>query len=311
MAQASGPSCAAIAEVPYANSRRYITSWGADYGLFGKMVFASSSVQSPALAFNGITYVGSGSTTAYTDYYRSAAANDTQPWLSVFFTRNYVVTQVRIYNVPGDLSDYMSDLEVRVGTVGMGSLNATGLIAQNELCGTVLGPVRSGEVVTVTCAKPLVGRWATLQKVAPTQRSAASSGAFSDNLANTLAVAEFEVYGFQPPVCPMGQTYDGVRACTPTKPRPIRYLDIRSLELRPSGHVWFRTNDNVYTGNSREMTKNDRWVVCWQCIAGCLHWCGYATVWEFFTECCYLQVFLNPTLFQTPPHRMQPAGMTG
>ncbi|KAG2450997.1 hypothetical protein HYH02_004268 [Chlamydomonas schloesseri] len=287
VSQASGPTCTAVAEVPYANSRRYITSWGADYGLYGKMVFASSAfglpdevpytttgsatpVYGPARAFNGITdgaiksvsfnnINGWSTGGSYPDCYRSAA-NDTKPWLSVFLTRNYVVTHVKIYNAPGNMSDYMSNLEVRVGGVGAGSLNATAFLSQNELCGTVTGPVSSGGVVTVTCTKPLVGRWVTLQKVAPTKRTGASSPTFSESLASTLAVAEFEVYGFQPPVCPRGQTYDGVSAaCAPTQPRPVQYLDIRSVEVRPSGHVWFRTNDNVYTGNPREWTKNDRY----------------------------------------------------
>ncbi|KAG2427439.1 hypothetical protein HXX76_012375 [Chlamydomonas incerta] len=300
----TGPTCVPRGIVPWTNADPVFESGpgGAIRGYKDSVVFASSAFTLPVekpfandgrgrdwafgpyLAFNGIAsgagWRGGNSGPNYNskfewddwtykngpfmDSWRSADG-DAKPWLSIFLTQTFVVTSVTLYNVPGNLSDYLVNVEVRVGGVGVGSVNATGLIPENELCGAVAVAADAGEAVTVTCRRPLAGRWVSVQKVAPAVRTAESSPAFNASLASSLVLAEVEVRGYIAPKCPLGQVHDPAASlsapngCVPAKPRPVRFLDVRAFERAGGGHAFLRTNDNVFTGYVQEITWRNRY----------------------------------------------------
>ncbi|KAG2427438.1 hypothetical protein HXX76_012374 [Chlamydomonas incerta] len=300
----TGPTCVPRGIVPWTNADPVFESGpgGAISGYKDSVVFASSAFTlpfekpfvndgrgrdwafGPYLAFNGIAS-GAGwrggnsgpnynSKFAWSDWtYKNgpfmdswrSADGDAKPWLSIFLTQTFVVTSVTLYNVPANLSDYLVNVEVRVGGVGVGSVNATGLIPENELCGAVAVAADAGEAVTVTCRRPLAGRWVSVQKVAPAVRTAESSPAFNASLASTLVLAEVEVRGYLAPKCPLGQVHDPAAsaalngACVPAKPRPVRFLDVRAFERAGGGHAFLRTNDNVFTGYVQDITWRNRY----------------------------------------------------
>ena len=95
-------------------------------------------------------------------FYSSSSIPTPYPWVQIELMDKTEVEYIKITNRRDCCGERLSNIEIRVGNNEMSSLGRSANF-RNELCGRYDGPAENGEVVWVSCQKPLLGKFITIQ----------------------------------------------------------------------------------------------------------------------------------------------------
>ena len=95
-------------------------------------------------------------------FYLSSKIPTPYPWVQIELADRKEVEHIKISNRKDCCGWRLAKIEVRVGDNEVSTFGRSA-ISQNELCTRYNGPAQDGEIVWVSCQRPISGKYITIQ----------------------------------------------------------------------------------------------------------------------------------------------------
>ena len=97
-----------------------------------------------------------------TTFYLSSKIPTPYPWVQIELVDKKEIKHIKITNRPDCCGERLAKIEVRVGDYEVSNFGRSAF-SNNELCARYNGPAQDGEIVRITCHRPISGKYITIQ----------------------------------------------------------------------------------------------------------------------------------------------------